>query len=247
MPERRPVALVTGGTRGFGEAIAYALARDMDIAITGRDLVAGERVRERLAARSATAVFIPADVTDADAMQSAVSGCVDVLGSLDVAVNNIGVAVPGSLLTQSEAEWELALATNLTGVWRSLRAELPVMLTQGYGSVINVSSIWGLRARPGMSAYVATKHAVNGLTKAAALEVAAAGIRVNAVCPGAADTDMARRMGRSDTDLVKLAELYPMARLATGADVAGVVRWLASDEARFVTGQCIAVDGGLTV
>lgn len=240
----RRVALVTGGTRGFGEAIANSLAFDMDVAITGRNAERGEDVCERLKRRSADALFIAADLSDPSSMDAAVSSCITHLGRLDVAVNNAGVAAAGDLLTQSEEDWEVAVSTNLTGLWRSLRAELRVMTAQGHGSVVNISSIWGLRGRPGMSAYSATKHAVIGLTKSAALEVAATGVRVNAVCPGAADTDMARQMGRSDEDLAELAGRYPIGRLATGEDVGRAVRWLAGDGATFVTGECIRVDGG---
>ena len=242
----RRVALITGGTRGFGEAIATALASDMDVAITGRHAGRGRDVCERLQQHSANALFIEADLADPSSMDAAVASCLAELGRLDVAVNNAGIAAAGHLLTQSEQDWDDAVSINLTGIWRSLRAELRVMTAQGHGSVVNISSIWGLRGRAGMSAYSATKHAVIGLTKSAALDVAADGVRVNAVCPGAADTDMARHMGRTDSDLAALAEHYPMGRLTTGDDVGRAVRWLAGDDAAFVTGECIRVDGGFS-
>lgn len=245
---RRRVALVTGGTRGLGEAIAVGLATaGMDVAITGRDAGAGERVRRRLTSASSRGVLILCDVTVPGAMDAAVTRCVDELGGMDVAVNNAGVAAAGLILEQNEDDWVRALETNLTGVWRSLRAELRVMVPQGFGSVINVGSIWGLRGRAGMSAYSATKHAILGLTKSVALEVAAKGVRVNAVCPGTADTEMVRGLGRTDEELTALAAKYPFGRLATGGDVAGVVRWLASDDAAYVSGAAIVVDGGFSV
>lgn len=242
------VALVTGGTRGIGRTVAAELARGgAHVVVTGRDQMAGAATAAELATMGpGGSCYLTADVTTADAMAAVVARCVQELGGLDIAVNNAGYAESRPLLDQDEGHWSRTIDTNLGGVWRSMRAELSVMRHQRRGCVINISSIWGLLGRVDLSAYAAAKHGVLGLTKSAALEFAPFGIRVNAVCPGTVDTDLVRALGRSDTDLATLAGHYPLARLATVHDVARAVRWLASEDASYVTGQSIVVDGGYT-
>lgn len=245
--DSRGRALVVGGTRGIGAAIALELGTaGYSVVIAGRDGEAGENLRGQLQAEGIEARFLRADVTSPSSVNS-LTRFVSDLGPLDVAVNSAGLALRGLVVEQAEEDWSAVIETSLTGLWRCLRTQLRLMVEQGSGSVINVASIWGLRGRPGLSSYVAAKHGVVGLTKAAALEVAAAGVRVNAVCPGTTDTDMVRSLGSTDEDLEALAARYPMQRLVTPVDVARAVRWLASDEASFVTGECLVVDGGFSI
>jgi NAD(P)-dependent dehydrogenase (short-subunit alcohol dehydrogenase family) len=242
------VALVTGGTRGIGRTAAFALGRaGASIVITGRDELAGADTLDALEEAKIVAHFVVADVVLPDSGRDAVDAVLARFGRLDVAFNNAGVAQAAPFLEETEDSWSTTLNTNLTGVWRSMQAELKVMTAQGYGgSIVNNASIWSLRGRVGLAGYSAAKHGVIGLTKTAALEFAPFGIRVNAVCPGTADTEMVRHLRPDDEELAALATTYPLGRLTTVDDVASAVLWLASDAASFVTGHALVVDGGFT-
>jgi NAD(P)-dependent dehydrogenase (short-subunit alcohol dehydrogenase family) len=185
------------------------------------------------------------DVTDGAAVDQLVASVVEQHGRLDVAVNAAGVAgVWTNLVDDDPAEWDRTIAVNLTGVYRCVRAELTAMLAAGRGSIVNVASAGGAMGIPGLAAYAASKHGVIGLTRSAALEVARTGVRVNAVMPGSTRTPMLAASMGSDEAMEKMARTSPNGRLADPTEIAQAIVWLASDEASYVTGEALAVDGG---
>ena len=200
-----------------------------------------------VAAGLGEARFVAADVTDGEALRGVVADAVQAFGRLDCAANCAGVG-GGHASTHEypEAEWDRIVEINLRGTWLSMRAEIEAMLKGGGGAIVNVSSTLGLRGSPFAAPYSASKHAVLGLTRTAALEYAAQGIRVNAVCPGAIDTPMMdatfeRFPGFRET----LTNYVPMGRMGGPQEVAGAIAWLSSDAASFVTGEALTVEGGL--
>jgi NAD(P)-dependent dehydrogenase (short-subunit alcohol dehydrogenase family) len=227
------VALVTGGGSGIGAA-TVELLRARGAAVVAADLRAAAGV-EAL------------DVTDEAAVDALVAGIVDRHGRLDLAANVAGTSgVYANVTDSATSDWRATLAVNLDGVYFSLRAELRAMRAQGAGSVVNVASSAGRMGVPGLSAYSASKHAVIGLTKSAALEVAREGIRVNAVCPGSVRTPMLRGFVGGDEELLeKMGRRAPMGRLGEPDEIAEAIVWLLSDAARFVTGNALAPDGGV--
>lgn len=243
------VALVTGAASGIGRATAELLA-GMGAWVVASDVDAqrGAAAVERLREAGGEAVFAAADVTDAAAVEALVVRAVDAYGRLDCAANCAGVG-GGHAATHEyrEEEWDRIVATNLKGTWLAMRREIAAMLDLGGGgSIVNVSSTLGLRGSPFGSPYSASKHGVLGLTRTAAIEYATAGIRVNAVCPGAIDTPMMdETFERFPGFREMLLGFVPMARLGQPAEVAGAIAWLSSDAASFVTGEAVAVEGGL--
>lgn len=238
--------LVTGGGSGMGEAFCHRFAAEgARVAVLDVDVAGGERVAHAIREKGGTARFVRADVTDAAMMADAVAEAADVHDGLDVAVNNAGIASPRARLTEMPLEtWDRTIAINLTGVFHSLRAEIPVMAERG-GSIINLSSITGVVAHPMAAAYVATKHAVIGLTKSAALEWGHRQIRVNAVAPTWVHTPMTEAV----FDAARWAELdakHAIGRCASMDDIAGLVAFLGSDEAKMITGSVYLADGGYT-
>jgi NAD(P)-dependent dehydrogenase (short-subunit alcohol dehydrogenase family) len=227
------VALVTGAASGIGKATAELLARN-GARVVAADVKGGGDV-------------IAADVTDGDAMRAVVAQAVDAHGRLDLAANCAGVGGGhGATHEYPEADFDRIVAINLRGTWLSMRAEIAAMLKNGGGAIVNVSSTLGLRGSPFAAPYSASKHAVLGLTRTAALEYAQQGIRVNAVCPGAIDTPMMdetfeRFPGFRET----LTAYVPMGRMGGPDEVAGAIGWLCSDAASFVTGEALTVEGGL--
>jgi NAD(P)-dependent dehydrogenase (short-subunit alcohol dehydrogenase family) len=235
------VALVTGGGAGIGAACAMALARrGAQVLVADVDLASAERVAKGLHGAGLACLL---DVRDAASVQAAVDLVLRHHGRLDIAVNNagIGVATKRDVGEMSWEDWTRVTSVNLDGVFRSMRAELPAMLTSGGGSIINMASVTAHVGIAGASAYVAAKHAVLGLTKCAAAEYATRGIRVNVVCPGYIDTAISPR---TDQQKVALGKLHPMNRLGTSEEVAEVVAFLAGESASFVTGSAYDVDGG---
>jgi len=244
-----PTILITGALTGIGRATALAFAREgANVVVSGRREAAGQQLASELRALGAQAEFLLADVTDEAQVASLVSQTVERFGRVDVAVNNAGVEGElGPLTGQTVENYRATFETNVLGTLLSLKHEIPVMLAQGSGSIINLSSIAGQVGMAGASVYVASKHAVEGLTKSAALEVAAHGVRINAVAPGPVETAMlARFTGGSDDAKAGLLSMMPAKRGAAPEEIAQTIVFLASDKARFLTGQSIAVDGGYT-
>ena len=244
-----PTVLITGALTGIGRATALAFAREgANVVVSGRHEQAGRQLAAELRGLGAAAEFLLADVTDEAQVRSLVSQTVERFGRLDVAVNNAGVEGAGGPVTGQTADnYRATFDTNVLGTLLSLKHEIPVMLAQGSGSIINLSSIAGQVGMAGASVYVASKHAVEGLTKSAALEVAAAGVRVNAVAPGPVETAMLTRFtGGSAEAKAGLLGMMPARRGAAPEEIAQTILFLASDKARFLTGQSIAVDGGYT-
>jgi NAD(P)-dependent dehydrogenase (short-subunit alcohol dehydrogenase family) len=241
------VALVTGGSSGIGRATALIFAREgakvvvADVAVEG-----GEETVRLINAAGGEAIFVKTDVSQPADVEGMVKKAADTYGRLDCAFNNAGIeGVIQPTVDYGEAHWDRVIAINLKGVWLCMKAELQQMLKQGGGAIVNTASVAGLVGLPGFSAYVAAKHGVNGLTKTAALEYAKAGIRVNAVCPGAIRTPMLERAVRANPGSEEqFVAVEPIGRMAAPSEVGEAVVWLCSDAASFVTGLPMAVDGG---
>ena len=242
-------AFVTAGAVGIGRACAVAFAREgATVVVSGRRDESGHALAAELRTLGVRAEYLRADVRNEAEVRSLVEQTVERFGRLDVAVNNAGTEGQlGPLAEQSEDNYRSTFDTNVLGTLLSLKHEMRVMLKQGAGAIVNLSSIAGQVGIAGASVYVASKHAVEGLTKSAALEGAAAGVRVNAVAPGPVQTDMLDRFtgGSADAKSGFLASL-PARRAGTPEEIAQTIIFLASDKARFLTGQCLAVDGGFT-
>jgi NAD(P)-dependent dehydrogenase (short-subunit alcohol dehydrogenase family) len=243
------VVLVTGGAAGIGRATALAFARaGARLAIVDIAEEAGREVVETIAAEGGQALFIRADVAVASDVEAMVTQTVAAYGKLDCAFNNAGIEEEHVRLADcSEAIFDRIMAINVKGVWLALKYELAAMLRGGGGAIVNTASVAGLIAAPKMASYCASKHAVLGLTKTAAIEYARKNIRVNAVCPGVIRTPMYERALVADPKgTAQIAQVHPIGRVGEVDEVAAVVLWLCSDAASFVTGHAHTVDGGLT-
>jgi NAD(P)-dependent dehydrogenase (short-subunit alcohol dehydrogenase family) len=212
------------------------------------DEIAGESVAEEIRQGGGKARFIRCDVTRDSDVEAMVALATSEFGRLDFAFNNAGIEIEHSKLADgNEDEFDRIMDVNVKGVWRCMKHQIPVMLAQGVGAIVNTASIAGLGAAPKMSIYSASKHAVIGLTKSAAVEYAKKGIRVNAVCPAVIDTDMFRRAAESDPRKAEYAAaMHPVGRLGKPEEIAGAVVYLCSDEAAFTTGVALPLDGGAT-
>jgi NAD(P)-dependent dehydrogenase (short-subunit alcohol dehydrogenase family) len=244
----RTVVLITGALTGIGRATAFAFAKEgADLVVSGRRDDAGQALAAELRSLGAQAEFIRADVRHENDVQNLVDKTVARFGRLDVAVNNAGTeGTPGPVTAQTAESYAATFDTNVLGVLLSLKHELRVMQAQGAGSIINISSTMGHRGAPGASLYTASKHAVEGLTKSAALEAAAFGVRVNAVAPGPVETAMLDRFTGNADRKAGLVAGVPLKRSGRPAEIADAIVFAASSKASFITGQIIDVNGGKT-
>ena len=242
-----PVVLITGALTGIGRATAIAFAREgARIVISGRRDEVGQKLVAELRDIGAEAEYWRSDVRHDDDVRDLVDKTVKRFGRLDIAVNNAGTEGKTGPVTEQTAEsYAATFDTNVLGTLLSMKHELRVMLPQGSGSIVNISSAYGSVGAAGASVYVASKHAVEGMTKSAALEVAGTGVRVNVVAPGATDTGMLTRFAQSDENKTALVSTVPFKRLATPEEIADVIVFVGSAKASYMTGSSIAVDGGM--
>jgi NAD(P)-dependent dehydrogenase (short-subunit alcohol dehydrogenase family) len=243
------VAIVTGGTSGIGRAAAIAYARaGAKVVVAGRRAAEGEETVRLIRAQRGEALFVPTDVAQHAQVKKLVGRTLEQFGRLDFAFNNAGIEqVPTPFLEQDEETYDRVMDINVKGVWLSMKYEIPAMLKAGGGAIVNTSSALGVIAFAGVEVYVASKHAVIGLTKSAALEYGKQGIRVNAVLPAVIETDMYERFtGEKPEMQAAMAALHPIGRIGTSEEVADAVIWLSSDKSSFVTGHSLLVDGGFT-
>jgi NAD(P)-dependent dehydrogenase (short-subunit alcohol dehydrogenase family) len=244
------VAIVTGGTSGIGKEIVVAFARaGALVCYCGRHEDIGIDQAKELRKEGLRVEFVKADITSESEVSKFITQTKERHGNIDFVVNNAGLeSDPHPISETSLEDFNRVIATNLTGTFLVLKAALPIMKTSGGGAVVNIASVLGEIGMPLIAPFVAAKHAVIGLTKSAALEEAPHKIRVNAVAPGAVNTDMLyRTMHDSEATLEHIKRLHPLGRIAEPSDVAEAVLWLCSDASSFVTGQVINVDGGYTV
>ena len=242
------VILITGALAGIGRATALAAAGEgYRIVVSGRNSQTGAALETELRALGADAHFIKADVRTESEVQALIDGAVARFGRIDVAVNNAGTeGNPAPLVEQTPETYAATFETNVLGVLLCMKHELRVMQLQGFGSIVNISSTMGSRGAANASLYVASKHAVEGLTKSGALEAAALGVRVNAVAPGPVETGMLDRFTGSKDRKAGLLASIPLRRTGKPEEIADAILFLASDKASFVTGQIINVNGGRT-
>lgn len=241
------VGLVTGGTSGIGRATAVLLAKaGAKVVVAGRRDTEGKETTELLREAGSDGLFVKADVSKASEVETLLQKTVEKFGRLDLAFNNAGIEgswVP--VIRQSEEDWDRTININLKGVWLCMKYEIRQMQKQGFGgAIVNMSSITGLVGSANAAAYCASKHGVIGLTKAAALENARSGIRINAVCPAAIETPMAQRLFGLPAVHKYVLSCHPIGRFGKPTEVAEAVVWLCSDRASFMTGQSLVLDGG---
>lgn len=243
------VALVTGAAAGIGRATAQAFAREgLKVVVADLDVAGGEATVAAIRAEGGEAIFVACNVTQDAEVRQLLARTVEAYGRLDYAFNNAGIEIEqGRLAEGSEAEFDAIMGVNVKGVWLCMKYQLPLMLAQGGGAIVNTASVAGLGAAPKMSIYAASKHAVIGLTKSAAIEYAKKQIRVNAVCPAVIDTDMFRRAYEADPRKAEFAAaMHPVGRIGKVEEIASAVLYLCSDGAAFTTGHALTVDGGAT-
>lgn len=244
------VAIITGAASGIGQATALQFAKEgAQVMVSDVDEDGGTETVRRIHKDGGEATFFATDVSDGDEVAALVQTTVETYGGLDAAFNNAGTeGQMTEMVDYPEDVWDRVMGINLKGVWQCMRHQIPAMLANGGGSIVNCASVAGVVGFGTASAYAASKHGVLGLTKVAALEYSARGIRVNAVCPGVIETPMVMERGlhagedRSVYD--SLVELHPIGRLGRVEEIADAVVWLCSDGASFVTGHPLVVDGG---
>jgi NAD(P)-dependent dehydrogenase (short-subunit alcohol dehydrogenase family) len=243
-----PVVLITGALTGIGRATALAFANEgARLVVSGRHDEEGQKLVAELRERGAEAEFLRSDVRHEDDLRSLIDKTVARFGRLDAAVNCAGTeGTPGPVTEQTAETYAATFDTNVLGTLLSMKHELRVMLAQGSGSIVNVSSTYGHTGAAGASIYSASKHAVEGLTKSAALEAASSGVRVNMVAPGPIETGMLNRFTGTDERKSRLAATVPLKRVGRPEEIAETIVFLASDRASFITGASYLVDGGKT-
>jgi NAD(P)-dependent dehydrogenase (short-subunit alcohol dehydrogenase family) len=242
------VALVTGASSGIGRATAIAFGQEgARVVVAARRVREGEETAQMVRDEGGDAIFIKTDVSRALEVHSLVEQTVERFGRLDYAFNNAGISGPSlSLIADlTEEDWDSVIDANLKSIWLSMKYEIPVMLGQGAGAIINMSSILGVVGTSlGTAAYVASKHAIIGLTKAAALEYAKQGLRINAVCPGFIQTALIEVATNNPEISDAIVDAHPVGRIGKPEEVASAVIWLCSEGASFITGQSLVIDGG---
>lgn len=241
------VAIVTGGSFGIGRATALAFSKK-GAKVVIADWAEDNETLNLIKDAGGEAIFVKCDVSKASDVKAMVEKAISAFGRLDYAFNNAGIeGVTAPVQDCSEENWDKTIGVNLKGIWLCMKYEIPEILKQGKGVIVNCASIAGLVGYSGLPAYAASKHGVIGLTKTSALECAKLGIRVNAVCPGAIKTPMIDRLtGKKKEVEQQYAAMEPIGRLGQPEEVANAVTWMCSDEASFITGHAMAVDGGWT-
>ena len=241
------VALVTGGSSGIGFATCLAFAREgARVVIADISAEGGEKAERMIKEAGGEGTFVKTDVSRAAEVEALVKRAVESYGRLDYAFNNAGIeGTMASTVDCTEENWDRTIDINLKGVWLCMKYEIPQMLRRGKGAIVNMASVAGLVGSPNSPAYCASKGGVIQLTRTAALEYATAGIRINAVCPGAIRTPMIERVIAAQPDMREaLATMHPIGRMGEPEEIAEAVIWLCSPAASFVTGQALAIDGG---
>ena len=243
-----PVVLITGALTGIGRATAAAFAKDgASIVVSGRREAEGKALEAELRSLGAEAAFIRADVRHEDDVRSLIDQTVARFGRIDAAINAAGTeGRPGAVIDQTAESYAATFDTNVLGTLLSMKHELRVMQPQGHGSIVNISSTYGHEGAAGASVYAASKHAVEGMTKSAALEGASSGVRVNAVAPGPTETGMLNRFTGTAERKAALAKSVPLGRVGEPVEIASAAVFLASEKSSFVTGQILTADGGKT-
>jgi NAD(P)-dependent dehydrogenase (short-subunit alcohol dehydrogenase family) len=243
-----PVILITGALTGIGRATAAAFAKDgASIVVSGRREAEGKALEAELRSLGAEAAFIRADVRHEDDVRSLIDQTVARFGRIDAAINAAGTeGRPGPVIDQTAESYAATFDTNVLGTLLSMKHELRVMQAQGRGSIVNISSTYGHEGAAGASVYAASKHAVEGMTKSAALEGASSGVRVNAVAPGPTETGMLSRFTGTAERKAVLAKSVPLGRVGQPVEIARAAVFLASEKSSFITGQILTADGGKT-
>ena len=240
-------AIITGGSSGIGRAAAIALAKQgVKIAIAARRAKEGEETVSLVKEAGSDGIFVKTDVANENDVRSLVEKTVKTYGRLDYAFNNAGIEeTPTSLVDQTSEVFDQIMNVNVKGVWLSMKYEIPEMIRTGGGAIVNTSSGAGVIGYPQQPIYIASKHAVLGLTKSAALEYAKSGIRINAIAPGVTETEMVERVAEDDKQLIEsIKSITPIGRIGDPQEIANAVVWLLSDKASFVLGHTLLVDGG---
>lgn len=246
------VAVVTGAAMGIGKAAAVALAKEgASIVIADINNETGQQTAQEICDNGGEAVFQHTDVSQTPDVQAAIELAVTTYGSIDILVNNAAVALPGSVVDISEERWQHVLNTNLSGVWRGMKFAIPHMIENGGGAIINVSSVQSLLGFKGWSAYAAAKGAINSLTQQAAAEYSKHNIRINAVAPGTIMTPMNEQIFKDAEDpdalIANWNAMHPLGRFGEMHEVGNTILFLASDDASFITGTLLRIDGGATI
>ncbi|HVI46385.1 MAG TPA: glucose 1-dehydrogenase [Chitinophaga sp.] len=242
---KNQVAIVTGVSTGIGRSVAQLFAENgARLVLAGRDREKSEALQEEITGNGGDAIFIPTDVSRHEDCRNLVEKTLEHYGKLDIACNNAGIGNEPSPVAEHDIElWQRIINTNLSGVFYCMRYQIPAMLQQGSGSIINIASVVSQVALPGISAYVSSKHGLLGLTRTAALEYSAQGIRINAVGPAYIATPMLANIYTQEVE-DKVPETHPIGRIGRPEEVAELVLWLASSRASFVTGAYYPIDGG---
>jgi NAD(P)-dependent dehydrogenase (short-subunit alcohol dehydrogenase family) len=245
-------AIVTGAGMGIGRASAIALARaGAAVTVADIDVAAGTETAAAITAGGGRAIFVATDVCSLAAVEAATEKTIEAFGRIDILVNNAARAIGGVVDEIDEASWNEVISTNLTSVWRGIRCVVPHMRKQGGGSIVNMSSVQSLRGFHGWAAYAAAKGGINALTQQAAVDLAPAKIRVNAVAPGTIMTPLNEKVFRAAADpqelIARWNAAHPIGRFGEAEEVAEAVLFLASDRASFITGEILRVDGGLAI